>query len=549
MRACVFGALGLALLLVVPAEAQGERRQKYQIELLDKILGPYEKDGKLVYTARFEVKPVGEASLAEEGPEFLVIEENNKEVHREELQAPTRDLTAILAMDVSGSMARKSKSGQTKMAEAQAAARTFLDKLHAKADTGLILFDHTIKLSLSPALDRARIPEHRRHIGEEIGRAVPAGGTAYLDACYEALQRLKGVPGNRVIVLMTDGVDMDSKRKKTEVVALARALHIPIYVLGVGDPGWEEPVSTVLVLDHSKSMEARAGDADDKTKIQALHHAASRFVDLMRPTAQATLLPFSSEVEKPEEFIKDKTILKKRIRTLVPSGGTSLYDATFAGIETVVASGQPGKRYVVVLTDGIDEDPGSRHDPNEVIERAREAGVAVYMLGLGRKEEINETVMRQIAERTEGKYFHAENQKRLFEIFESLSLDIHGDGIDEAALRSLAEQTKGKYYPASDASKLRDIYVEIAEELQSKYKRTFTSNNQKKDGTVSAIDISIVDKYGNILSNRGMEDVARPGLIVPEIDYRVYLILLGLLVGLLYLPSGLKRLQGAPRSP
>src|SRR5437016_11690565 len=113
MRACVFGAVGLALLLVVPAGAQGERRQKYQIEFLDKILGPYEQDGKLVYTARFEVKPVGASSLAEEGAEFLVIEENGKEVHREELQAPTRDLTAVLAMDVSGSMARKSKSGQT----------------------------------------------------------------------------------------------------------------------------------------------------------------------------------------------------------------------------------------------------------------------------------------------------------------------------------------------------------------------------------------------------------------------------------------------------
>src|SRR5436305_15105309 len=100
MRACVFAVVGLALLLLaVPAGAQGEIRPKYQIDLLEKLLGPYELDGKLVYTAKFEVLPVGEPSLTQEGPEFLVIEENDKEVHREELRAPTRDLTTVLAMD------------------------------------------------------------------------------------------------------------------------------------------------------------------------------------------------------------------------------------------------------------------------------------------------------------------------------------------------------------------------------------------------------------------------------------------------------------------
>src|SRR5438270_14092220 len=141
----------------------------------------------------------------------------------------------------------------------------------------------------------------------------------------------------------------------------------------------------------------------------------------MHRKAMATLLPFSSKVEPPQPFTNDQMLLRQRILNLKPEGGTSLYDATFAGIETVMAAGLPGKRYVVVLTDGIDEDPGSRHDPDDVIERAREAGVTIYMLGLGRKEEINEVVMRRIAERTGGRYFHAENEQKLCEIVESLS--------------------------------------------------------------------------------------------------------------------------------
>ncbi len=511
MRACVLGiVVGLALLLLaVPAGAQDKGGQKYKVTIKN-IEGPYERDGKLVYRVAFRINLAGNTAPTGEGRDFVVITENGKEAHRLELgQVKIRDLTTVLAMDISGSMEMRSpKTQKTRMEEAQAAARLFFERLHAKADAGLILFNHAIQVGLPPARDPARILENRKQLTEEVLKAKPDGGTAYLDATHEALQMLRGVKGNRAVVLMTDGVDVNSRLKADAVIKEAKRLGIPIYVLGVGDPGAVDPVSTVLVLDHSKSMEAPAGTAEPGkpavSKMQALHDAASRFVNLMHRKAMATLLPFSSQVEQPQPFTNDQGSLRTRINRLQPEGGTSLYDATFAGIETVVAARLPGKRYVVVLTDGIDEDPGSRHDPDEVIERAKEAKVAVYMLGLGDKKEINEPVMRRIAESTGGKYFHAENQKRLFEIFESLSLDIHGDGIDEEALPSL---------------------------------------NQKKDGTVSAIDIKIADKEGNVLSDTASADVARPGLVVAEMDYGVYLVLLGVLLGLLYLPAGLKRLS------
>src|SRR5206468_3952953 len=139
-------------------------------------------------------------------------------------------------------------------------------------------------------------------------------------------------------------------------------------------------------------------------KMEALKRAAQRFVDLMRPGAKMTVLPFSSEVDKPEPFTTDKAELKKRILALEPLGGTLLYDATFAGVETLEASGEKGRRAVVVLTDGKDESPGSRQSDNAVIERAREVKVPLYMLGLGRPGEINEPVMRKIADNTKGKY-------------------------------------------------------------------------------------------------------------------------------------------------
>lgn len=545
----VMGTLSL-LLLAVPAGARDRAGPKYEIDTDNKVVrGPFVEQGKLCYKVTFQVKVTGQDAPGEESRDVVVFRENGKEAYRLALrQAKAKDLTAVLAMDISGSMARNSKSGQSKMKEAQGAARLFLTRLHARANPGLILFDHKVQLAIPPVRDLSQLAGHRARLLQEIDKAKPQGGTAYLDAAYDALRMLEKIAGNRAVVLMTDGIDLNSRHTAREVVTLANQLRIPVYVLGVGDPGWSEPVSTVLVLDHSKSMEAPTG-ADKKTKIAALHEAASRFVALMRPGAKVTLLPFSSRVETPEDFTSNQTRLKQRIYQLLPEGGTSLYDATLAGIETVVAARNPGKKYVVALTDGVDEDPGSRCDPEEVIRRAKEAEVPLYMLGLGARNEINEKVMRQMAEQTGGKFFHAENQQKLYEVFETLSIDIHGDGIDEAALKKLANDTKGKYYRAADASELKLIYGELADKLQSQYETTFPSLNQRQDGTVSKIDMYVVDKEGKIVSNTVEADKSRFGLVVPEVDYLVYLGLLGILVGLLVLPAWLKQRSGAAARP
>jgi VWFA-related protein len=288
-------------------------------------------------------------------------------------------------------------------------------------------------------------------------------------------------------------------------------------------------------------MAEKAGTGDNKTKIEALHDAASRFVDLMREKAEATLLPFSSQVEQPGEFTTNKRLLKDRIHGLKPAGGTAIYDATYQGIQTVVASKPKGKRYVVVLTDGVDEDPGSRHSPDEVIQLAREEGVPLYLLGLGSKEEINEEVMKRMAKETGGSYDRVENQEQLYKVFEKLSIEIHGDGIDEEALKSLAEQTGGRYFRASDASELRLKYEEVATALRDTERVTFRSVRQVMDALPSAIDIFIVDKSGATVSNREEADSHRSGLVVARVNYLVYLFLLAGLAGLLLLPSAFRR--------
>jgi VWFA-related protein len=528
----------------LPVVAQAPAGRDYEVRLYsDKaepaFREPRGKPAALYVSVQFQIIRGADQRPATElgADDQLIVREDGKPVAEFDLSRPKANaLTTVLAMDISGSMA-----GNGKIEQARNAANVFFDKLDARADSGLILFDHELRVREKPVRDPARVAEHRARLRQEVQKAVPLGGTAYLQATYEAVEMLRDVPDHRAVVVMTDGVDLNSSVTLREVIKKAHALDVPVYTLGVGEPGRGERVTSVLVLDHSGSMAAPADDNDKVSKIEALHRAAGRFVDIMRPGAQTTLLPFSTRVERAEPFSADKAALKSRINKLEADGGTLLYDATYDAVLTLEAARPEGKRAVVVLTDGVDEAPGSRHRVEEIIDEAKRAGVPLFMLGLGRPGEVNETVMRRLADSTGGKYFHAGNQQELFKVFEDLSIDLHDDGIDEKTLRELAEKTGGKYYPARDVSQLHLLFGEIAEELQTTWTVTFPSRRQVNDGTARAVDVSVW-RNGARVSNVGSADYNVHGVVVPELSSRVYLGFLALLGALLGLPVGLRRL-------
>src|SRR5262249_3667828 len=142
----------------------------------------------------------------------------------------------------------------------------------------------------------------------------------------------------------------------------------------------------------------------------------------------------------------------------------------------------------------------SRRRVEDVIERAKEARVPLHMLGLGRPGELDEAVMRRMANETGGAYYHAENEEKLIAIFQSPSIQLHDDGFDRDSLEQLARQTFGKFYHARKAADLRLQFQEIAEELQTTYTATFRSRRPVHDGTSRGVDISVV-RAGARVSN------------------------------------------------
>jgi VWFA-related protein len=482
----------------------------------------------LFVTVRFKItRPDGQPANDVLPGEFVVTEDGRR-VSDLEVHSPTASepLTTVLAIDISGSMAEHGK-----IDEARKAAQLFLDRLDPRAACGLILFDHELRVREQPTTNRDRL---RRLIDQ----AQPGGGTAYLDATADALAMLRPVKGRRAVLLLTDGVDLNSRHTAQDVVGSARGSEVPVYTIGVGEPGKNIAVTTVLVLDCSGSMDEPADNTDQVSKMEALHQAAGRFVDIMRPGARTSLLPFSNTVPSPPAFTADKLALKRMIRQLEASGETALFDAAYKAVTTLDRAHPEGKRAVVVLTDGRDN--RSRHSAADAIRAARQAEIPLHMLGLGRDGELDEEVMQRMAGETGGTYHHARNKQTLYEIFENLSIQLHDDGVDESALNQLADQTGGKYFPAQDISRLSFIYEGLAEELQTTYTVTFPSLRQEDDGTARDVAIGVW-RNGLEVSNVLRDGYNRPGVVVPEMKPGVYLALLAVVGVLVALPAGLRR--------
>ncbi len=494
-------------------------------------------------TVRFTVQRVD--GKAPEPGDRVVLQEDGVTVAEVELgQQIATPMSAVLCMDISGSMAAAGKIDQAK-----AASLAFLNRLTPTVDLGLLLFDDQVREDAARfvplAGNPADYPATRKQIRELIQKAKPEGGTAYLDATARALKMLG--PGDKLVrkavIVMTDGADLASQATLDGVIAQALAARVPVYTIGIGQAGNREVVHTALVLDRSGSMKGKANDTDARTKLEALHEAASRFIDLTRPNAKTTLVPFSTAVATPAPPSSDRAMLKRRIAEITAEGGTRLYDAVLDGIDTVAATAGPGKRIVVVLTDGKDEAPGSRASPVEIIRRAREEKVTLYTLGLGRDHEVNKPVLERLARETGGQFFHASSERRLLDLFEQLSLSIYDDGIDEESLTRLAQATGGRYFPVKDAGQLEFLFPQLARELEHTYSATFRSRRQLHDGTARGITLSVVRGAGGSVPGERVSNVAETAyavrglVVVPEVGPGVYLVLLALLLALLALPT------------
>ena len=157
--------------------------------------------------------------------------------------------------------------------------------------------------------------------------------------------------------------------------------------------GFEEavtPVSIILALDNSGSM---------KKSAEGVKAAAAAFVHALPDKDALGVLHFADGVSLAQDLSKDRKHALEAIDDYVANGGTALYDALMTSLERLKRT--EGRRVVVVLTDGVDENnpgtaPGSVHTLNDVRAALKDTGATVFAIGLGTK--VDHAVLDELAQ-------------------------------------------------------------------------------------------------------------------------------------------------------
>jgi len=201
-----------------------------------------------------------------------------------------------------------------------------------------------------------------------------------------------------------------------------------------------DPVSIVMALDSSGSM---------KKSAEAVQRAARDFVLAVRPEDSLALITFADAPKYAHVLATNRQWSLDAIDKYVPLGGTALYDALFNALMTLKSV--PGRRAVVVLTDGKDENnpgtaPGSQHTFEEVLKLVKSAGAMIFPIGLGTK-------------------------------------------VERPVLEQLAAASGGEASFPTDVTLLAEQYRRVVENLRRRYVLSYTSTNSNHDGEWRTVEI------------------------------------------------------------
>ena len=193
-----------------------------------------------------------------------------------------------------------------------------------------------------------------------------------------------------------------------------------------------EGIDIMLAMDVSTSMLARDFKPD---RISAAKDIAIEFI-AQRPTDRMGIVVFAGESYTQCPLTTDRATLinlMKEVQTDLIEDGTAIGN----GLATAVArmkDSDAKSRVVILLTDGVNN--RGEVDPVMAAEIAKTYGIRVYTIGVGREGDapypvmtpwgpdvqmmpvqIDENLLRQISDETGGKYFRADDNTKLAEIY------------------------------------------------------------------------------------------------------------------------------------
>jgi len=209
----------------------------------------------------------------------------------EPIELPTSGRDLLLAVDISGSMGTEDMQINSRMTTRLVAVKSVVGEFveRRKGDRlGLILFGSQAYLQTPLTFDRNTV----RSLLEETPLGIAGGKTAIGDAIGLAVKRLKDRPAeNRVLVLLTDGVNNVGEVSPLQAAKLAAQEGIRIYTIGFGA---DELVVPGLLFNRKINPSA---ELDSKTLTQIAELTGGLY---QRARSTAELTAIYAELDKLE---------------------------------------------------------------------------------------------------------------------------------------------------------------------------------------------------------------------------------------------------------
>jgi Ca-activated chloride channel homolog len=216
--------------------------------------------------------------------------------------------------------------------------------------------------------------------------------------------------------------------------------------------GEDAPLSVGFVVDISGSI---------GSKIDLCRQAVVQFLKTMNTADEAFLVTFSDHAQVIAPLTRDTDKMANQLMSVPTGGMTALFDGVFAGLHEMKRAQNPRKT-LVVISDGGDNN--SAFSAKEVLQKALEAGVQIYAMGV-------------------------------FEPVGPFGLSIE-EQRGPRLLSNISEQTGGRAFAASSLNQLPEVAARIAVELRNQYLLAFTPSNQAKDGAYRKLEVKLSDPAG-----------------------------------------------------
>ena len=228
-------------------------------------------------------------------------------------------------------------------------------------------------------------------------------------------------------------------------------------------------IDIVMAIDVSSSMLSQDLKPD---RLTALKRVAETFVE-DRVSDRIGLVVYAGESYTKTPITSDKSIVKSSLREISFQGLIEDGTAIGMGLATSVnrlKDSRAKSKIIILLTDGVNN--SGFIDPKIATELAVEFGIKTYTIGLGS----NGTALAPVGILPNGKFKYGLTKVE----------------IDEELLKEIANETGGIYFRATDNKKLEEIYEEINKLEKTEIEEFKYYNYAEKYRTLVLMALSLI---------------------------------------------------------